>query len=84
MKFLSFALFVHFLFAIVAAHAKPIQVLLLDGQNNHNWKATTPVLIEALEAENLCKITVSTSLPKNHPRMHGLSGDPNSRSMMPF
>ena len=64
MKFLSFALFVHFLFAIVAAHAKPIQVLLLDGQNNHNWKATTPVLIEALEAENLCKITVSTSPPK--------------------
>ena len=84
MKFHPFTLFAHIFFAIAASHAKPIQVLLLDGQNNHNWKATTPVLIEALEAENLCKITVSTSPPKKSPRMHGLSGDPNSRSMMPF
>ena len=67
MKFHPFTLFAHIFFAIVAAHAKPIQVLLLDGQNNHNWKATTPVLIEALEAKNLCKITVSTSPPKKSP-----------------
>jgi hypothetical protein len=30
-------------------HAKPIKVLLLDGQNNHNWKLATPVMVEALE-----------------------------------
>lgn len=22
--------------------AEPIRVLIVDGQNNHNWKATTP------------------------------------------
>lgn len=27
-----------------AAYAKPIRVLLLTGKNNHDWKATTPVL----------------------------------------
>tara|TARA_B100001248_G_scaffold256430_1_gene237453 strand:- start:726 stop:878 length:153 start_codon:yes stop_codon:yes gene_type:complete len=30
-------------------HAKEIKVLLSDGQNNHNWKSTTPVMVEALE-----------------------------------
>ena len=67
MKFHPFTLFAHIFFAIAVSHANPIQLLLLDGQNNHNWKATTPVLIEALEAENLCKITVSTSPPKKSP-----------------
>lgn len=41
-----------------------IKVLLLDGQNNHNWKATTPVIVEALERDNFSKVTVSTSPPK--------------------
>ena len=68
MKFLTFSFLAFIFFAITVSHAKPIQVLLLDGQNNHNWKATTPVLIEALEAENLCKITVSTSPPKKSPK----------------
>ena len=68
MKFLTFAFFAYNFFAIAVSHAKPIQVLLLDGQNNHNWKATTPVLIEALEAENFSNITVSTSPPKKSPK----------------
>jgi len=33
------------LFALcAAAHAAPAKVLILSGLNNHNWKATTPVL----------------------------------------
>ena len=68
MKFLTFAFFAYNFLAIAISHAKPIQVLLLDGQNNHNWKATTPVLIEALEAENFSNITVSTSPPKKSPK----------------
>jgi type 1 glutamine amidotransferase len=39
----------------------------LDGQNNHNWKATTPVMVDALEKDDFCKVTVSTSPPKNSP-----------------
>ena len=41
-----------------------IKVLLIDGQNNHNWKATTPVLVDALERSDNFSITVSTSPPK--------------------
>ena len=31
-----------------------IKVLLIDGQNNHNWKATTPVMVDALEKFSHC------------------------------
>lgn len=43
----------------------PIRVLLIDGQNNHNWQATTPVLVQALEEEEgTFSVTVSTTPPK--------------------
>ena len=77
MKTLILALVANIFFGINFCYAKPIKVLLLDGQNNHNWKATTPVLIEALEAENLCKITVSTSPPKKSPKEAWLEWKPN-------
>ncbi|MBL6827249.1 MAG: ThuA domain-containing protein [Opitutales bacterium] len=59
--------FLAFLILSPFIHAKPIKVLLLDGQNNHNWKATTPVMVKALEKDDFCKVTVSTSPPKNSP-----------------
>ena len=59
--------FLTFLILSPFVHAKPIKVLLLDGQNNHNWKATTPVMVKALEKDDFCKVTVSTSPPKNSP-----------------
>ena len=40
------------LFLVLLAHtatAAPVRVLLLSGQNNHDWKKTTPVLQAALE-----------------------------------
>jgi type 1 glutamine amidotransferase len=50
----------------VAAHgADMIKVLLIDGQNNHNWKATTPVLVEALKSSKQFEVVVSTSPPNN-------------------
>ena len=59
--------FLAFLILSSFVYAKPIKVLLLDGQNNHNWKATTPVMVDALEKDDFCKVTVSTSPPKNSP-----------------
>lgn len=50
-------------FFVHALQAK-IQVLLLDGQNNHNWKATTPVMVDTLEGSGHFNVTVSTSPPK--------------------
>ena len=39
--------------------------MLVDGQNNHNWKATTPVLKQALESSGRFSVTVSTSPARN-------------------
>ena len=37
------------------------EVLLLDGQNNHDWKTTTPALKKILEETGLFEIDVATS-----------------------
>ena len=47
-----------------AAFAEPIKVMILDGQNNHDWKATTPVLEKLLEKTGLFTVDVATSPPE--------------------
>ncbi len=42
-------------------------VLLIDGQNNHQWQQTTPVLVHALESTGRFKVDVSTTPPKDSP-----------------
>lgn len=51
------------LFAANAGAADKIKVLIVDGQNNHNWKATTPVLKEILEKPGKFDVDVATSPP---------------------
>jgi type 1 glutamine amidotransferase len=46
-----------------AADPAPIKVLIVDGQNNHNWKLTTPLLKKALEDAKIFKVDVATSPP---------------------
>ncbi len=41
--------------------ADKIKVLIVDGQNNHSWKQTTPVLVNALETAGCFEVSVSTS-----------------------
>ena len=53
------------LLASTNAWAGKLKVLLIDGQNNHNWKATTPVLVDALETSKRFAVTVSTSPARN-------------------
>lgn len=48
----------------VAGFAAPLKVLIVDGQNNHNWKATTPVLKQLLEETGKFAVDVATSPPK--------------------
>jgi type 1 glutamine amidotransferase/HEAT repeat protein len=45
---------------IAWAAAPPIHVLILTGQNNHDWKATTPVLKSILEDTGRFKVDVTT------------------------
>ena len=44
--------------------ADKISILLVDGQNNHNWKATTPVLKAGLEETGRFSVDVTTSPDK--------------------
>ena len=44
-----------------AADPAKCRVLIIDGQNNHNWKATTPVLKKHLEESGLFAVEVATS-----------------------
>lgn len=41
--------------------ADPIRVLIVDGQNNHDWRKTTPVLKACLEATGRFTVDVATS-----------------------
>jgi uncharacterized protein len=45
------------------AFAAPVKVLIIDGQNNHAWKETTPVLKRLLE-EAKFRVDVSTAPAK--------------------
>ncbi len=40
-----------------------IKVLIVDGQNNHDWKATTPVMVQALDSAGIFSVDVATSPP---------------------
>jgi type 1 glutamine amidotransferase len=48
--------------------ADKIKVLIIDGQNNHNWKQTTPVLVHALESSGAFTVAVSTSPDNKAPK----------------
>ncbi len=47
-----------------AAEPAKIAVLIIDGQNNHNWKATTPVMKKYLEESGHFTVDVATSPEK--------------------
>ncbi|HUQ93434.1 MAG TPA: ThuA domain-containing protein [Bryobacteraceae bacterium] len=44
--------------------AAPQKALIVDGQNNHKWQETTPVMKKALEDTGLFTVDVATSPPK--------------------
>ncbi len=45
----------------VTAHAAPIKVLIVDGQNNHDWKTTSPELKKILEDTGLFTVEIATA-----------------------
>jgi type 1 glutamine amidotransferase len=56
---------------VSAAAAEPdspggkIKVILIDGQNNHNWRSTTPILKKILEDSGRFTVDVSSNLKPN-------------------
>jgi len=57
------ALLLFLLVPAVTPAGAPIKALIVDGQNNHDWKATTPVLKKFLEETKLFTVDVATSPP---------------------
>ena len=53
------------LLASDSSAAEKLKLLIVDGQNNHNWKATTPVLKAFLEKSGRFTVTVATSPARN-------------------
>jgi type 1 glutamine amidotransferase len=54
-----------------ALHAEPakaaekkLRALIVDGQNNHDWRTTTPLLREGLESSGRFVVEVATSPPE--------------------
>jgi len=48
----------------VAQASEKLSILIIDGQNNHNWRATSPVIKAGLEETGRYKVEVSTSPQK--------------------
>ena len=44
-----------------AKNSKVVKVLIIDGQNNHKWKETTPVLDKIFKSNERFSVDVSTS-----------------------
>ena len=49
-------------YGIGAAGEKKIRVVIIDGQNNHNWRATTPWMKKVLEESGRFSVDVSSNL----------------------
>jgi hypothetical protein len=49
----------------LAGENKKLKVLIIDGQNNHNWRATTPVLRSLLAASDRFAPTDIATTPTN-------------------
>ena len=48
----------------VSSAEKKLKLLIIDGQNNHNWRSTTPVLTGFLKASGRFTVDVATSPPR--------------------
>ncbi len=68
------ALGVWALLAACAVAAPPYKALIVDGQNGHDWKSTTPVLKRLLEETKLFTVDVATS-PAKGQDMSGFKPD---------
>jgi uncharacterized protein len=60
----ALCLFAVLLTVVLAQSEARLRVLIVDGQNNHKWDITTPVLKHALESSGAFSVEVSTAPPK--------------------
>ncbi|MBZ5729405.1 MAG: ThuA domain-containing protein [Acidobacteriia bacterium] len=58
------ALYVFLLAVLPVSAAPPLRALIIDGQNNHDWRRTTPTLKKILEDTGLFQVDVVTTPAK--------------------
>lgn len=51
-----------------ASAAEKLRLLIIDGQNNHNWKEMTPPMKQSLEATGRFTVDVATTPPARAPK----------------
>ena len=61
--------------SLLPGQAAPLRALIIDGQNNHDWKATTPVLKKALEETGLFTVEVATAPGENNASLAAFKPD---------
>jgi type 1 glutamine amidotransferase len=71
---LAFACGAMLILAGERAAADPIRALIIDGQNNHHWQETTPILKEALQSSGRFTVDVLTAPPAGS-KMDGFHPD---------
>ena len=55
------------LLPLTADAAEKLRLLIIDGQNNHNWRATTPILREFLTRSGRFDVSVATTPKEKSP-----------------
>lgn len=55
-------------FSLTAHAAEKIKVLIVTGQNNHNWVRSTPLIRELLEETGRFQVSVTTTPTKEAPK----------------
>ncbi len=60
-SFQSFVGLLALFLTAVAAHPATLKALIIDGQNNHDWKSTTPVLKQILEDSGIFTVETATA-----------------------
>jgi len=58
--------FTALLFSNQSAHAGQLKLLIIDGQNNHQWQVTTPIMKRHFEESGRFVVEVATSPPSRH------------------
>ena len=48
----------------IASATDQIKVLLISGQNNHNWRVTTPLIVSALKVTERFEVVVCNEIEK--------------------
>lgn len=69
--------------AVQGAETAKVKALIVDGQNNHNWAGTTPVLKDILEKSERFTVDVATTPTENEKKENKEQYDAKMKAFKP-